>query len=130
MHDANSAVQESLGNEVPVTEWKWLGYAAHLIVGSRCQFHLATVVGDYVVSTVGEYLPYDAKDKRDFDEVGAGRLYETMVFRTTGQVCHDPECNCGGPVIEDWMELEANGYNLRGDATEGHMEMCRRWAAK
>ena len=109
-------------------DWKWLGYAAHLIVGARCQFHLATVVGDYLVSTVGEYKS-DHRAK-DFEEIGAGRLYETMVFRVTGEVCKLPDCNCGGPEVEDWSEMDTNVYNLRGDATKGHMEMCERWAAK
>lgn len=140
--------------EVPKGEWQWLGYAAHLIVGRNCQFHLATVIGDHLVSTVGEYVPdapvreifaesrgVDLKGMGDsrladymrkvgFEEIGAGRLYETMVFRVSGEVCTDPECNCGGPTVEEWSELDANGYNERGEATRGHMEMCERWASK
>lgn len=139
-------------SEVPKSEWKWLGYPAHLIVGRDCRFHLATVVGAHLVSTVGEYLPdapvreisaesrgielegrgdarlADYMEKVGYETVGAGRLYETMVFAVTDEVCTDPDCNCGGPVVADWSELDAAGYNLRGDATRGHLEMCKKWA--
>src|SRR5919106_127620 len=40
-----------------MTELKWFGHAAHFICGRWCRFHLATQVGDYLVSTVGEYWP-------------------------------------------------------------------------
>ena len=39
--------------------WKWFGHAGHLCVGRWCQFHLCTSVGKYLVSTVGEYVPYE-----------------------------------------------------------------------
>jgi len=41
-------------------EWVWMPHAAHLMVGNDCRFHLATYVGGYIVSTVGEYLPGEA----------------------------------------------------------------------
>src|SRR6266850_5484134 len=94
---------------------KWYGHAAHLIVGHDCRFHLATVVGKYLISTVGEYWP--GRDSREihakvhdpkwaaenivlkgdyfdfaymkrfgFQEIGLNRKYETMVFKT-GKPC-------------------------------------------
>jgi hypothetical protein len=37
--------------------WEWFGNAAHLIVSRDCRFHLATLVGPWLISTVGEYFP-------------------------------------------------------------------------
>lgn len=134
-------------------EWIWFGSAAHLIVGEDCRFHLATVIGPWLVSTVGEWLPdetsreihadvrgvtlegrgddrrADFKRKFGYVEIGAGRKYETMVFRVTGEVCTAEECECGLPVVGDWSELDSDGYNKRGDAQRGHYTMCEKWAA-
>ncbi len=117
----------------PVAEWRWFGCAGHLIVASNCRFHLCTQVGRFLVSTVGEYVPdetireidaqargvvlegrgdarlADYMRKIGFQEIGYGRTYETMVFRTTGDVCHHPECACGLPSV-NYSELEARGY--------------------
>jgi hypothetical protein len=62
-------------------------------------------------------------------EIGAGRLYETMVFRATGERCTRPDCDCGQP---EWSgsELDMDGYNLRGAAQRGHYAMCETWALR
>lgn len=103
-------------------EWVWMPHAAHLIVGQDCRFHLATKVGDYVISTVGEWRP-DGSDK--FMEIGLDRMYETMVFDA---IPHDEGCcpfrQAGG------NNLDYDGYNDAGDAYRGHMAMCEKWAAK
>ena len=134
---------------------KWFGHAAHLIVGNDCRFHLATQVGKYLVSTVGEWWPERAVreihasvyapiwlaenhhlqgDKFDaaymkrfgFEEIGVGRKYETMVFRA-GKPCSAKGCNCGLPET-DGHELDFAGYNDARSATAGHMKMVRKWA--
>lgn len=136
---------------IPRDEWRWFGHVGHLIVGHDCRFHLCTLIGDYLVSTVGEYLPdegvreifaetkgvvlegrgderrADYMRKVGYKEIGAGRLYETMVFRA-GEPCTDPSCNCGLPALADAMELDADGYNDAGSATRGHYAMCDRVA--
>lgn len=85
-------------------------HAGHLIVGNDCRFHLATRVGKYLISTVGEYDPdqgvkrihaevhdkpwyqenailkgdsfnYAYQQKFGFTEIGYNRTYETMVFK-------------------------------------------------
>lgn len=108
--------------QVPRVKWKWYGHAAHLIVGLDCRFHLATEIGEYLVSTVGEYLPdesvreilaksrgkplegrgdarrADWMRKHGYEEIGCDRKYETMVFRVTGH-CESPDCQCGLPTI-------------------------------
>jgi len=134
-------------------DWKWFGSAGHLIVSDYCRFHMATQVGAYLVSTVGEYVPESAVreitahhrgialkgrgDAREADflekigflDVGAGRKYETMVFHA-GAPCTEADCDCGMPTPDDWGEIDAAGYNRRGDAARGHVRMCEKWAAK
>lgn len=135
---------------IPQSEWRWFGHAGHLIVGNDCRFHLATQIGDFLVSTVGEWLPDsqvreihasvrgvqlegrgDAREadflqKMGYIEIGFGRIYETMVFRI-GDVCHAPGCSCGLPKTKG-SHLEMDGYNTAGAATLGHMELCRKYA--
>ena len=42
---------------IPVSDWIWFGTPGHFICANYCRFHLCTRVGDYLVSTVGEYVP-------------------------------------------------------------------------
>ena len=136
----------------PRKNWEWFGVPGHLIVSQDCRFHLCTLVGPWLVSTVGEWLPdstswhiysdsrgvtieglgdarrADFLNKVGFIEIGAGRKYETMVFATTGERCTAPDCNCGLPVVADWSELDTDGYNERGDAHRGHYAMCEKVA--
>lgn len=39
------------------SDWKWYGHPGHLIVADKCRFHLCTIVGEFMISTVGEYWP-------------------------------------------------------------------------
>lgn len=125
---------------IPRSEWKWFGVAAHFICGRWCRFHLATVVGPWLVSTVGEYVhPRRAKGgelteekwiKENWpgEDVGLDRKYETMVFKA-GEPCDSTVCGCGLPEI-DGEELGFDGYNTAREATVGHMAMCAEWAEK
>ena len=140
--------------DVSGNAWEWFGNAGHFIASSDCRFHLCTLIGEYLVSTVGEYLPDsevreimassrgitltgrgDARranwmQKIGYETIGLDRKYETMVFRVSGKRCEVPDCGCGLPVVEEWGELDMNGYNDAGSATRGHYEMCRRWEQK
>lgn len=138
-----------------MSERKYYGNAAHLIVGHRCRFHIATQVGEHIVSTVGEYWPerpsreihaeihdpawlaenrnrkgddFDRAYMQRFgyDEIGCDRKYETMVFKVSGKEC---PCGCGLPKIIP-SELDAAGYNNAKSATAGHEKMCRKWERK
>lgn len=140
-----------------MSAWKWFGSAGHLIVASHCRFHLCTLVGKYLVSTVGEYWPErgsreihaDIYDKAwleanrhrkgdDFDaaymkrfgfeEIGHGRKYETMVFRA-GAPCTSPDCRCGIPT-HDGQDLDFCAYNNANEATKGHMRLCKKWEGR
>lgn len=138
---------------IPREQWEWFGVTSHLIVGSDCRFHLATVIGPWLVSTVGEWFPdessreihaeirgvklegrgnarrADFMEKFGFMEIGSGRKYETNVFRIGEERCTTEDCDCGQPLVADWSELDSDGYNLRGDAQRGHYAMCEKWAA-
>lgn len=138
--------------------WKWFGHAGHFICADKCRFHLCTLVGKHLVSTVGELWPErrvreihaqyaepkwleenqhlrgDSFDnaymkKFGFDTVGCDRKYETMVFKVTGEICTAKDCNCGLPVI-DASEIDFSGYNDAGSATKGHYALCKKWASK
>jgi hypothetical protein len=128
--------------------WQWFGNAGHFICAQWCRFHLCTKVGDYLVSTVGEYVPdegareihaqvrgielegrgdarlADYMKKVGFQEIGFRRTYETMIFRA-GAPCTRPDCNCGLPEING-SKLWMDGYTTAGDATLGHMAACER----
>lgn len=124
---------------IPSSEWKWYGNAAHFICGKWCRFHMATEVGPWLISTVGEMVhPSDSGaherteeeylDKNPLGkEVGYGRLFETYVFEITGH-CTDGKCGCGLPIF-DGCETEGRGSNTRADATRIHREMCEKYAA-
>lgn len=125
---------------IPHSEWKWSGSAAHFICGRWCRFHMATEIGPWLVSTVGEFVhPSDSGASEATEaayltknplgkEIGYKRLFETMVFRVTGH-CDQEGCRCGLPLIEG-TELDTKGYNDRAAANAGHLELCERWAAK
>lgn len=114
---------------------------------------MATVIGPWLVSTVGEWLPEESSreihanirgielegmgdarrsdflNKCDWMDVGCGRKYETMVFAVGETRCVDPDCECGLPVVTDWSEQDSDGYNQCGAATRGHYAMCEKWAS-
>lgn len=133
------------------SDWRWFGNAAHLIVGQDCRFHLATDVGNYLVSTVGEYLPdsnlrevlaesrgitlegrgdarrADWMEKAGYEEIGLRRLYETMVFRKGAEEC---ECGCGLPLPSEWTELDSAAANTAAEATANHSKLCEVWSSR
>lgn len=137
---------------IPKSEWKWYGNPGHFICSAYCRFHLCTEIGDYLVSTVGEYIPdskvreilaetrgitlegkgdareYDYMKKIGFEEIGYGRTYETMAFKISGKRCDSKKCGCGLPEIIP-SELKSGSYNTGKEATEGHNRICEEVAA-
>lgn len=120
-----SAISES--------EWRWDGHAGHLIVAKWCRFHLSTRVGDYRISTIGEYvqpniagIEPDGKDLggpeyAEFESVGLGRLFETYVFRVHGD---------GLGEVDDWGEIDSLSANDHDTANANHLAMCRKYAKR
>ncbi|SRR5579883_1678080 len=127
-------------NPIPVEEWKWFGNAGHFICSRWYRFHLCTQVGDYLISTVGEYVhPRHGRgseveeskwlSKHPLGEqVGCDRLFETMVFKA-GKPCTAKSCGCGMPAVIG-HELNCLGANDRKTATANHYELCHKYAAK
>lgn len=135
-------------------KWVWMPHAGHLCVGNSCRFHLATYVGKYIVSTVGEYWPeravreihaqihdkewflknrelkgdyFDAEYMKrfGFEEIGYQRKYETMVFKAVKS-----ENKCCPYVMESGSDVDMDGYNTPEEAFQGHLKMCKKWSAK
>jgi len=104
-------------------EWKWFGLAGHFCGARECRYHLCTQVGDFLISTVGAYFPGNTETMQ---EIGCGRQFETMVFKA-GEPCSEIGCMCGQPRI-DGCGIDMKGYNTAGEAQEGHMLMCNKFA--
>ena len=124
---------------IPSSDWKWYGKSGHFICGEDCRFHLCTLVGEFLVSTVGEYLPQEHHHGLPRAKSLTGlplsdglsfwlrrRKYETMVFRA-GPAC---KCGCEQPTLASGRDLDFTAYNKAGDAARGHYAMCEKWAAK
>jgi hypothetical protein len=128
-----------MSKPIPPEDWEWFGNHGHFICGRWCRYHLCTKVGDWLVSTVGEYVhPRHGMGGEQAEaawleknwpgeDIGFGRKYETMVFRTSENSC---ECGCGLPKPADWCEVEAKGANTAGEARTNHMALCVEYALK
>jgi hypothetical protein len=123
-------------------------HPAHFICSYDCKFFLATKVGKYIVSTVGEYFPdseireiyaksrgvklegmgdarrADYMKKIGFEEIGYGRKYETMVFKAV----KSPKCKACPFVIKSGNNIDGDSYNEPEDAYKGHLKMCLKYA--
>lgn len=108
---------------IPESEWRWFGAPLHYICGSRCVFHLGTRIGNYVISTVGDFRPDGPYKPRD--TIGYQREFETMVFRVLGD---HGDCVC--PQI-DGSEIDSYTYPMGSECdavNAGHLAMCHKWA--
>lgn len=103
---------------------RYLGMPGHFIGASRCVWHMTTIVGPYLVSTVGDYRPVNEEKSTN---IGLNRKYETMVFRA-GAACARPECGCGVPD-HDGHGIDFAPYNTAGEAQTGHEAMVAKYEA-
>ncbi len=106
--------------------WVWYGNAKHFIGASNCKFHLATKIGNWIISTVGEYKPDSFKPtkKQVFEEIGPERFYETMVFRAIKCPCGCNEFVCDVSSFYPVSNLQFRGYKTSEEASNGHAELC------
>lgn len=120
---------------IPVSKWRWFGRSGHLCVGEWCRFHLSTQIGDYLVSTVGMWIPHSVAPNERIEatwrkthpnglEIGCDRCYETMVFKCIGPC----KCGCGIPMTGDCCDEFFDGYNTQLEATQGHLRICKQVA--
>jgi hypothetical protein len=105
----------------------WCGYPGHFIGGASCLFHLSTRVGNHRISTVGDYRPRGAGELGEMQQIGGSNLafFETYVFTvdpSKGEPC------CG--EVTDWGEIDGERWATPEEAWSGHMEYCRKWAAR
>ena len=109
--------------------WRWCGHAHHFIGGPRCRYHLATWVGDYLVSTVGDYVPDGHSEPMSLGPE-PDMFFETMVF--TAHLVDDPDRddNCHGYTVTSWTEVDAWRYQAVEAANEGHLRACFTWATR
>lgn len=105
---------------IPESEWHWIAVPMHYVCAGRCLFRLATRVGDYIISSIGDFHDSDGHKQ----SIGLNRFYETFVFRR-GLDC---PCGCGEPGIDNYNEIESRGYTNHKSARDGHMELCYKYA--
>lgn len=112
--------------KIPPQDWVWYGRAAHFVGAYMCRYRLTTLVGEYIVSTVGDMRI--SRTGRDADEkqekIGCDRLYETMVFKA-GAACN---CGCGERRIDSGREIDYAPSNSDTEARANHMRLCRKYA--
>lgn len=109
---------------IPKSKWEWFGYAGHFICGNECRFRLCTKVGDYLISTVGDYWFQDQRRT-----IGAGPLsfYETYVFKA-GRRCTTKECGCDQPTLADACEIDGERCATAGQAQALHLKYCEKYS--
>lgn len=110
------------------SDWVWLPHAAHFCGANECNFKMATIVGDFIVSTIGEYYPLHMilSGINKMQEIGANRLYETMVFikKIMPKGAH---CDCCKFTIHP-SEVDFIDYSNGSDAMNGHMNSCYKYS--
>lgn len=102
-----------------------LGCTGHLIVGNSCRWSRNTVVGDYCISSVGDYYIGEATERT---EVGCNRYFETMVFELLPEEASGSE-GCGCRAVKEWCEIDMDGYQTAGEAQVGHEAMVAKYSA-
>lgn len=104
-------------------EWVWTGRQMHFV--GDCNFHLATYVGDFLVSTIGEYY---SKGSKKMETLGAWEkhFYETMVFRAKESPLNDIyPC-----FLVDLDAVDMEKYETAKEACERHLALCRKWGKR
>lgn len=99
----------------------------HFIASESCEFGRTTICDHVFVSSVGEYR----SPRGRIETIGFDRLYETMVFRWSGQRCTNPECKCGGlPEPISWESIEMRPANTRDECIANHNALVAEWMHK
>jgi hypothetical protein len=102
-----------------------LGCPGHLIAASYCHWRRHTQIGNYRVSSIGNYFP-DRDGKRDTIGAGDDAFFETMVFRLTDTPEAESE-GCGCRSVVSWIEIDGTRYATAGEAQAGHEAMVKKY---
>lgn len=132
-------------------KWIWMPHPAHFICSQDCHFHMATKVGKWIISTIGELLfdmqvneilakhrniqlegmgdfrRADWMRKNGWEEIGMGRTYETMVFKAEKS---NEKNSCCPYRIASGSYVDFRGYKTSEDAYQGHLELCEEYSKK
>ena len=128
-------------------------HPAHFICSKDCKFFMATKVGKYIVSTVGEYFPDyrtreiyakirkkdikgigDEYDRNYMKEIGFedlhldGWKYETMVFLAKKMTKNG--CDACPFRIESGNNIDEKWYKTSKEAYQGHYKLCSKYSIK
>lgn len=104
-------------------------FKGHLIVADECHWFRTTDVGDVRISSIGDYRPRIGGVRRPH-EIGLGRTFETMVFRLGATVhqCDNAACPMNGArEVDEWSEVDVDGYNSAAAANRGHEAMVAKY---
>lgn len=108
----------------------------HLIIADDCQWYLHHHVGNYCVSSIGDYRPDGVSlelaktytpwsiGPNSMIQIGMDRWFETRVVPLSEEGCEDgiEECNCPHGGGE---EMLLRGYCTQAEAEEGHMSIIQ-----
>jgi hypothetical protein len=121
-------------------KWIWMPHPAHFIGGKYCQFKLATYVGKYIVSTVGEWEKDEIDRKFDRPETEEGKsrfklingygAYETMVFEAKKRKENDKNYQCCFYEIIVEKMVDEKRYKTATEAYRSHLKLCNKWSKK
>lgn len=107
-------------------DWIWMGHPAHFCGRFKCFFRLATYIpaSNVIVSTVGDWRSQGQEAAAE--EIGAGRLFETMVWmaRPQTEAGDDP---CCPHEIDGDDPLDTLPATTGAEAARNHEALCRRW---
>jgi len=110
---------------IPYEGWYWCGGAHHFIAAGNCRFHLATRIGKFRVSTVGDYYPAGGRERQPMSSLVPNAFFETMVF----EVADTPGDPCG--EVLDWSgECDRFFWSTVDEANRGHLRVCGKWAMR
>lgn len=109
------------------SEWSWFGYPQHFIGAANCRFRMATMVGRWLISTVGDYHPHQNNLLEPPTTLGCDKdgLFETYVFPCDGV----DGCGCC-PRITELSEVFGQRCATATEAQRQHIEICKLYADK
>ena len=102
-----------------------LGCAGHFIAARSCRWRRHTQVGNYRVSSVGDYFP---RDERETIGAGPDDFFETYIFKTTDAQARDNE-GCGCHQVAEWSEIDGRRWATAGEAQAGHESFVAKYLA-
>ena len=108
------------------SKWEWFGYPGHFICADDCRFRLFTLVGDYLISTVGDLHFEQEPNKRQTLGAGENSFFETCVFKA-GPRCVAKDCDCGQPTLESASGIDGIRCATAGEAQASHMRFCMKY---